>query len=236
MLWSLKDIIQSTCLVYSKHLITVDTIIVVVVVGNTARWRPLGHLNWYQNPLKEETVFVWGNALWCAVTEEETLWVWTQQKMGQLLCWRHEKASVVLIPRWGGKEWWGRGHRRGEMLRQLREGECSPPWGCLNLVPMGRPHTPLSYAHLPSTQAPPLSLNFLDLGNSIVPWRENLIDVGAGTLCGDRGQAFTTQVSGEDQQRQHGRPRTQQDLQLALGLHSSLLLPPQRMKPSLPWE
>ena len=32
---------------------------------------------------------------------------------------------------------------------------------------------------------------------------------GGGTLCGDRGQAFTTLISGEDQQRQHGCPRTQ---------------------------
>ena len=54
-----------------------------------------------------------------------------------------------------------------------------------------------------------LSPNFLDLGNSTVPWAENQIEMGAGTLCGDRGQAFRTPISGEDQQRQHGCPRTQ---------------------------
>lgn len=80
-----------------------DTII-IIVVGNTSKARPLGHLNnWYQNPLREGTVFAWENALRGPVMEEETLGVWTQQKTGQLLCWRHEKASVFLIPGEGAR-------------------------------------------------------------------------------------------------------------------------------------
>lgn len=78
--------------------------------------------------------------------------------MGQLLCWRHEKAYVVLTP---GEGQGGRdrreserreGTQRGRGAKTVKGSLVKPTVGVsAPVVLMGRPPTPLLYAHLSST-------------------------------------------------------------------------------------
>lgn len=78
--------------------------------------------------------------------------------MRQLLCWRHEKAYVVLTP---GEGQGGRDRRESERREGTQRGRgANRVKGSLvkptvrvsrPVVLMGRPPTPLLYAHLSST-------------------------------------------------------------------------------------